>query len=358
MLLNSYANVLRSTFYATGRLGYEAVAIVAESVILLGLVLFGVRGHAPVAWYLWAYAVSYAFSTVYFATVITVRRITQLRWQFEPAFLLTQLRKSLPFAATFILTTIYFKADVPILQQFRSFQEVGWYQFAYKPFEALLFIPTTMLNVVFPLLGVYHRDSPDRFRLTLNRFYKALIALGWPITVGTVLLAPGINALFDRSDRFAPAAPALAILGAGIFLMFITNAFIGALNASDRQGLFTWAALASLVANVGLNLVLIPRFGYLGAAWATNLTELVLLIVGWTMVARTVGAVPIHKLSWRIVLAGLVMAVPLWFLKGLTGFNVLIAILLGMMVYAGGLVIFRAFDSDEVAMLRRALRRG
>ena len=355
MLLAAYANVLRSTFYATGRLTYEAVAIVIESVILLALVLAGVRSHAPVSWYLWAYAASYAFSCVYFALVTSVLRIASLGWQLEPAFLLEQLRMSLPFAATFILTTVYFKSDVPILQQFRSFEEVGWYQFAYKPFESLLFIPTTMLNVAFPLLGIYHRQSRERFLETVNRFFKALIAIGWPISVGTVLLAPGINGLFDRSGRFGPAAPALAVLGVGIVLMFVTNAFIGALNASDRQGLFTWAALVSLIANVALNFALIPAFGYLGASWATNLTELVLLATGWAMVARTIGRVPIHRLSWRILLAGVVMAVPLWFMRGVTGWPVLIAILVGMAIYTAALVLLRAFDRDEIALLRRAL---
>ena len=108
-----------------------------------------------------------------------------------------------------------------------------------------------------------------------------------------VMLAPGINGLFDRSPhhQYAPAAAALQVLGAGIFLMFTTNAFIAALNAMNRQVLFTWAAGVSLVVNVALNIVLIPAYGYLGAAWATNLTELALLVTGWLMVRRVLGAV-------------------------------------------------------------------
>lgn len=355
MALSAYANVLRSTFYATGRLGYEAVAILVEAAVLLGLTLAGVRAHAGVAWYLWAYAASYAVSCTYFAIVITVRRIARLGWQFEPAFFVEWLKLSLPFAATFFLTTIYFKSDQPILKLFRSFEEVGWYAFAYKPFEALLFIPGTMLNVVFPVLGIYYRQSNDRFMLAVARFYKGLLALGWPASLGVLLLAPGINGLFDRSHRFGPAAAALSVLGAGIFLMFITTAFVGALNASDRQHLFMWAAALTLVANVVLNFLLIPRFGYLGAAWATNLTEAVLLAIGWWLVAREVGRVPLHRLSWRIVLAGLVMALPLWFMRTWTGWHVLIAILVGSVVYGVTVLAIRAFDAEEMAMLRRML---
>src|SRR5207244_13643187 len=68
----------------------------------------------------------------------------------------------------------------------------------------------------------------------------------------------------------------LQILALGIFAMFVTNAFIATLNAVDRQGLFTWATFVSLVVNLILNLALIPFLGYLGAAWATVLTEVAL----------------------------------------------------------------------------------
>jgi O-antigen/teichoic acid export membrane protein len=127
----------------------------------------------------------------------------------------------------------------------------------------------------------------------------------------------------------------------------------------DRQVLFTWAALVSLVVNIGLNLVLIPPYGYLGAAWATNLTELALLVTGWLLVRRVLGPVPIFRLGWRIFLAGLSMGVVLYFFRNATGWRVLLAILVGMVVYGAGLLLFRALEPEELALARRALlRRG
>jgi O-antigen/teichoic acid export membrane protein len=278
-------------------------------------------------------------------------------WELDLAFLGSWLRKSLPFALAFVITTLYFKIDVPILLYFRSFTEYGWYNFAYKPFESLLFVPITILNVAFPVLSVYHTQSADRLLDATRRFYRALLALGIPISVGTVVLAKGINGLFDRSGQFEPAAAALAILGAGIFLMFITNAFVAALNAADHQVLFTWAALVSLVVNVSLNLVLVPIYGYLGAAWATDLTELALLTTGWLMVRRLLGPVPIVRLSWRIVAAGLLMGAVLWLaFRDAHGWLVVVAILVGMLVYGAGLLLFRAVDAEEIALARRALQ--
>ena len=347
MVLSAYSNVLRSTFYAIGSLTYEAYAILAESVVLLAVTLYGVQTHRGVDFFLWCYALSYGFSSAYFIAVITARKMVRWRWELDLGFIGSWFRKSLPFALAFVLTTLYFK----------GFTQLGWYGFATRPVEALLFVPVTILNVAFPVLAVFHTESRERLLNATGRFFKTLFGLGWPISVGTVVLAPGINGLFDRTHQFGPSALALQVLGGGIFLMFASNAFIAALNAMDRQVLFTWAAVVSLVVNVGLNLVLIPTYGYLGAAWATDLTELALLVTGWVMVRRVLGPVPIVRLSWRIFLAGLLMGAALYFFRSAHGWQVLLAILVGMVVYGGGLFLFRALEPDELALARRALLR-
>ena len=359
MVLSAYSNVLRSTFYATGVLTYEAFAILAESVVLLAGTLYGVYTHRGIDFFLWCYAASYAFSCVYFTAVLSARRMVEWRWEFSFGFLRDWLPKSLPFALAFVLTTLYFKIDQPILLHFRGLTEVGWYTFAYKPIEALLFVPVTLLNVAFPVLAVYHDQSKERLLRATTSFYRALLGLGWPISVGTVLLAGGINGIFDRSagGQFAPAAVALEVLGGAIFLMFTTNAFVAALNAMGRQVLFTWAAGISLVVNVALNLVLIPLYGYVGASWATDLTELGLLVTGWLMVRRVLGNVPILRTSWRILLAGALMGLAVYPFHGSHGWPVVIAILVGMVVYGAALLLLRAVEPEEFDLARRALLR-
>ena len=56
MVLTSYATLLRNALYAVQQLRFEAVAVVLESALLLGLVLYGSRTHQGVTFYVWAYA--------------------------------------------------------------------------------------------------------------------------------------------------------------------------------------------------------------------------------------------------------------------------------------------------------------
>ena len=354
MVLTSYSTLLRNGLYAVQRLGYEAIAVVLESLVLLGLVLFGIKTGRGITYFLWAYAGQYAFSCAYFVVVLAVKRIAVIGWRFELPLLREWFWKGLPFALTFVITILYFKIDQPLVYALRPHYEAGWYAAAYKPFEALLFIPMTLLSVVFPVLSVFHRERTNELLDAVNRFFKALLLIGWPMSVGIFVLAhPLTHALFG--DEFAASEPALRILALGLGIAFVNNAFIGALSASDRQSSFTWAAGWSLVANVGANLALIPAFGYLGASVATVITEIVLGVAGWVLTARYIGKVPVVRIGWRIVLAGLIMGAAISPLRNAHGVEMAIPIALGAAVYAGAVLLLRGVTADEIAWARRAL---
>ena len=352
MVLTSYATLLRNSLYAVQRLGFEAVAVVLESALLLGLVIAGIKTGQGVTYFVWAYTAQYAFSCVYFSIVIAAQRIAVIGWRFEVPLLRTWFWQGLPFALTFILTILYFRIDQPIVYALRSHAEAGWYGLAYKPFEALLFVPMTLLSVAFPVLSIYHRDGQGQMIRAVNWFFKAQVLIGWPMTVGIFVLAHPLThslQLYDQSE------PALRILSLALVIGFANNAFIGALSASDHQASFTWAAGWSLVANLALNLALIPTFGYIGASWATVATEVVLGGVGWYLTARHIGRVPVLASSWRALLAGLVMGVVIYPLSSLAGVWVLIPIVVGVIVYGVACLLVRAVNRDEIAFARRAL---
>ncbi len=346
--------MLRNGLYAVQQLGYEAIAVVLESIILLALVLYGGRTHQGIFYYVWAYAIQYAFSCVFFAVVLAAKRIAVIGWRFEPDLLREWFWKGLPFALTFVLTILYFRIDQPLVYVLRSPTDAGYYAAAYKPIESLLFVPMTFLSIVFPVLSIYYHERKAELIDAVNRFYKALLLMGWPVAIGIFVLAGPLTSLLLGS-QYLPSEAALRILSLALGIAFVNNAFIGALNASDRQSSFTWAAGWSLLANVALNLALIPLFGYLGASVATVLTEIVLGVAAWLLTARYVGQVPIVTLSWRVVLAGLVMGVAIFPLRSFSGVEVAIPIIAGAVVYAAAVLLLRALSGEEIAWARRAL---
>jgi O-antigen/teichoic acid export membrane protein len=354
LVLSGYQLLLRNTLYAMQQLTFEIIEIIPETLIVFALVLVGMNTHADTGWFLWTYAISYAFACVYFGVVLIAKGVLRPGISFEPGLLLPWVRVAIPLGITFIITTVYFKVDVPILQRFRPYAEVGWYTLAYKPFEALLFIPFALRSVVFPVLSVYHRRSPGRVLPVSEKFFKALVILGWPLTVGIFMLAPQFDILLGM---YPQSGPALQILALAIVFMFADNTFAATLNAIDKQNVFAFVAMVGLVVNVGVNLVVIPRYGYLGASWAVVVTEAALVIVGWLVLRAQLGTISLVRTSWKAVVAGLVMGVFIYVANPHQSRALLfVVVVASALIYGAALLVLRVADSEEMSLIRNALR--
>jgi len=351
LVATAYANLLRNTFYAVGRAEFDAVAIIAEIAIQGALIFYGSRHHAGVSFYVWAYVASFLFTIVYSLVVIRVFRLGRIHLGFDRGLVRRWFPLALPFAFTFFLTNLYFRADVPILQHFRSFAEVGWYTFAYKPFEALQFIPLAIQVVVYPLLGVYFVTDVLRLKVAYERFFKVLVLLGWPLTVGTFVLVHPIGRLFRL---YTNSEPSLRILAFAIVFLFANSAFYAMLNAINRQHMNAWATGMAAAINIVLNLIFIPFYGYLAASATTVVTEASLCVFGWWFVQRNQPELRLEviRLSWRILLAGLVMGVVLY---PLSRFSIFISLPAGGLVYLLAIFLLRAIEPDEWRLARTGL---
>ena len=353
LITTSYATQLRNTFYAVGRAEFDAIAFIAEILIQGGLILLGAKIHAGVAYFVWAYAASYAFTIVYSLAIIRVFHLGMVRPGLDLALIRRWWPLALAFAFTSFLTNLYFNADVVILQHVRSFAEVGWYKFAYKPFEATQFVPLAIQTVVYPILGVYFVSSLDRLKVAYARFFKVLVLLGWPLTIGTFVLVHSIGRLFRL---FPQSEPALRILAFAIVFLFANSAFYAMLNATNRQHLNAWATGLAAAINIGLNLVFIPLYGYLAASTTTVVTEASLCALGWWFVQRQRPELRLNvpAVAWKIALAGLVMGVVLYPLRS---FSIFLSAPAGLLVYAGAIYTLRTIEPEEWRLLIGSLRR-
>src|SRR6202171_1517147 len=351
LIATAYANLLRNTFYAVGRAEFDAVAIIAEIAVQGVLIFVGAKAHAPVAFFVWAYAASFLFTIVYALVVIRVFKLGRIRLGLDLNLVRRWFPLALPFAFTFFLTNLYFRADVPILQHFRSFAEVGWYTFAYKPFEALQFVPLAIQAVVYPLFGVYFVSNLAGLKLAYARFFKVLVLLGWPLTVGTLVLVHPIGRLFRL---FPQSEAALRILAFAIVFLFANSAFYAMLNATNRQHMNAWATGLAAAINIVLNLILIPFYGYLAASATTVITEASLCVFGWWFVQRQRPELrlPVVGVTWRILLAGAVMGVVLY---PLARFPIPVRLPAGSLPYLVAIYLIRAIDPEEWRLPRQGL---
>jgi O-antigen/teichoic acid export membrane protein len=352
LLTTSYSSLLRAAFYIRGTLVYEAIAIVVESLILLLLTLLAINRSATWDAFLWVYAASYLFTSLYAIVIIRWGWQQRVGARLDAAFVRRLLGAGLPLALGFTITTIYAQVDVVLLQVLKGFQVVGWYSAANRFIDAVAWIPQSAMGAVFPALSLVAATESRRLVFAYEKSFKMLAIVGLPLAVGIGLSAESIVHV-TLGHGFDKSIPALAILAPSIALLFVNNAFIYTLTAMNRQLDFTRLSVATLAVNLILNVALIPPFGYLGAASASTLTELALFAGGWWLLYRRgIRLEPLNTVG-RLLLSVLVMGVVVYLIRG---WPLPLVALAGAAVYAAALLGLRAIDREEWAILRGSLR--
>lgn len=268
------------------------------------------------------------------------------------------LREGWPLFVNQLLNGLFFKLDSLLLPGLASPRAAGVYASAYKVVEGQGVISSSLTLALFPHLARRADGATESLALAYRVSLRTLLQVAVPLAAGTALLAEPIMGLVGGSDYMPEAAFALAALIWYLPFSFANGLMQYVLIAVGRQRFLTGAFLAAVAFNLSANLLLIPRFGYLGAAWTTVASELVLLVPFHVAVSRSVPGVSLPREGLAAVLAALLMAPPVWWLRDAVHPGA--GILVGLVVYPLALWSLGGIDAQQWAMLRALLpgRRG
>jgi O-antigen/teichoic acid export membrane protein len=325
---------LRWLFMGRQRMGIVALALVGSQAVYAGAVAALVRGPGDLAWVPAAHLLGEATAAaVYAGALLRAGRVPPPPLRLHGV--VRALRGAAPIAASQAFGLLNYNFDSLLLGVVVGPAAVGSYAVAYRPVTMVLALPLTYFVALLPVLSRAHAGNPAAFRDTVARSTAFSVALALPIGVGGTLLAdPVIATLFGPA--FATSAPVLRILCWSAVLVIARGTLCQALNAAGRSPLDLRCALASSALNVGLNLLLIPRYGTIGAAAATVAGDVLWLAMAWHMAARHVTAVSPVAAAARPALAAVVMAATLAWLPGVPW---LLRAALGLGAYVGTLAL-------------------
>jgi O-antigen/teichoic acid export membrane protein len=163
-----------------------------------------------------------------------------------------------------------------------------------------------------------------------------------------ILFARPLVDLVGGSD-YAPAVMSLRILSIAFGLIWLSNLIDHSLIAVGRQRVLFFNACVGLVVNVAANLVLIPVYGPDGAAVATVLTEIAVLLPALVILSGYLGRLPSFWVAWRLLPVAVVAGTVVRFLQ-LPWFEEA-AITCGVLVL--GAAVLRVVSLSEIRMLLR-----
>ncbi len=255
----------------------------------------------------------------------------------SPRDVLALLRPLGFFAAAFVATTLYYRADILLLAHWRPSWEVGIYGAAYKLLDIAQALALAGAGAVMPRLARAHRrDRPGSDRGTdsgtgrgtgtgttsgatsgtgtsaAGRALGLAIAIAVP-AAGVLFLVRGPLVRLLYGPSYEAAGPVLAWLAPAVAPLAVSMVALSALGAAEGMGAAAALYLAATFGNVALNVVLIPRYGPVGAAAAMLVSE-TLLAVGLVRAAARRGGSPartaLRAAAVAVALAVAAAAVP------------------------------------------------
>ena len=164
--------------------------------------------------------------------------------------------------------------DTLLIGALRSPSEAGIYGAATRYLVFGQFVGVAIIQVVGPKLSELLTRDDRRGASEIYRSSTAwLMLVAWPIYISMVVMAPALLSVFG--DRYRTASTALMILGGAMLVATAIGPIDMVLLMAGRSRWNLINTVIALVVNVGLNLLLIPRWGIAGAATAWSASILV-----------------------------------------------------------------------------------
>lgn len=246
----------------------EGTAFLAFGLVKVVLILT----KAPLLAFVWAifgesFVVSLGFLFVYIKVEGKLRA-----WKLRLGRVKGLVLDSWPLLLSGLAITFYMSIDQVMLGKMVGDGGVGVYSAAVRVSEVWYFLPVAVTASVFPALIRAKQKSPTIYDRRLQHLFDSMVLISVGIALPMTFLSNWIIVTFFGA-AFKDAGPVLSIhIWASVFV------FLGVASSKwfiieNLQKLTLTRTIWGGVANVAINLVLIPKYGALGAAWATLISQ-------------------------------------------------------------------------------------
>ena len=255
---------------------------------------------APLIVFVWLYIAEIVISDL--GLLIFYHRLgckTKL-WRFNPEVALNLLRDSWPLILSGAAVMIYMRIDQVMIGNMIGNTQLGLYSSAVKISEVWYFIPMAIVSSIYPKIIESKKTSLDLYNRRTQQMFNVMAMLGYfAAFVGTFFSGLIIRWIFGQD--YVGAANILSVhIWCGLFISMGVSRGSWLINENIMRFQLYTASLGALV-NVVLNLFLIKRYGGVGAAFATLISQVMVSYLATLFVSRKVFLMQSKALlfNWR-----------------------------------------------------------
>ncbi|MCX6808582.1 MAG: flippase [Candidatus Berkelbacteria bacterium] len=225
------------------------------------------------------------------------RRFAKFSFAFDPDFANRLLRISIPFGIVFVLNGLYFKLDTLMLYPMKGPDAVGIYSIAYKVLEVVAFFGSYFASSLKPIISREIVSDKKHVTNIINQAVPIMIFMALPITIVCVVFSREIITLVSNAT-FVDGAAAQNILAFTLPFIYLDVLLSEVLIANDNRRLLLGISGFILLFNLAFNIIAIPRYSYIGAAWGTLVSEIVLFLIYFYFTKKIIA----HRLDWAKIM--------------------------------------------------------
>ncbi|MBL7966404.1 MAG: oligosaccharide flippase family protein [Prolixibacteraceae bacterium] len=271
-------------------------------IIICSLLLFtNIVGHQfRIEWFVYAQSAAYFITALVTFGVVLVRT-GKLKFYFDRRFFLVFLKKSYPYALLVLLMSFYNRIDSVMLERLlpNGKEQAGIYAHAFRLLDAVSMFGVLFAGLLLPIFARMIKQKEDigsmvQFSFLLLFVPAVIISLSAGFYDHEIMVL--LN--YSNTELSASILRLLMVSFLGIATTYIFGTLLTA-NGSIRQ--LNQMAVAGMILNIGINLLLIPKMQAMGSAWASLVTQL------FTALAQTLLAVRFLKLNVNYPLIGKLM---------------------------------------------------
>ena len=244
-----------------------------------------------------------------------------------------------------IATQLYVQLNRTMLGLMVDQKASGFYQYSDNLVKLILAFVTATGTVMLPhVANAFAQHDMEKVHKMLYKSFDFVSALAYPMMFGIAGVSMTLAPLY-YSSKYAPVGPAMLIESIVILMIGWSNV-IGTqyLLPVNRVKDFTTSVTIGAVVNIIMNFPLIHLWGLNGAMWSTVLSEISVTAYQLFVVRKSLDIRKIFTGSWKYLLSGIVMFVPVFWLNThmkASWLWMLVEIIVGIVVYGVMIILLK-----------------
>lgn len=232
-----------------------------------------------------AIAAANLMMVIYTSRLILVKFRYNITWKYHEGIMKSMIKLGLVNAIAIFIMQLNYRLDILMLKKLSTLEEVGFYSLAMQIAEQLWHIPYAIEMIV---LSRSANSQDDKFiHRTVASIFRVSLLIGLFGGILIFFITPSLVPLIFGQE-FARSVPMIQTVLPGILILVGFRILNSRLTGMGKPQIAIYTFAPALLINFILNLILIPRYGGIGSAWATNISYAVGSIIFVIVYSRLV----------------------------------------------------------------------